>query len=94
MHPQVESDRGNVNTVEPRSCYDEGKRVVESMTFEYKHLHNIDAKIVRIFDTYGPKIDIDDGRVVLNFIRQPLTVYRDGKQTRSLCRERESRGKL
>jgi len=90
VHPQVESYRGNVNTVGPRSCYDEGKRVAESVTFEYKHLYNVDTKIVRIFNTYGPKMDIDDGRVVSNFICQALkgeslTVYGDGLQTRSLC---------
>lgn len=90
VHPQIESYRGNVNTVGPRSCYDEGKRVAETVVYEYKHIHNVDAKIVRIFNTYGSRMDIDDGRVVSNFIRQALldenlTIYGDGKQTRSLC---------
>lgn len=89
-HPQKETYKGNVNTVGPRSCYDEGKRIAETLTYEYSKLFNVDARIVRIFNTYGPKMDLDDGRVVSNFVRQalsnePLTVYGDGKQTRSLC---------
>jgi len=90
VHPQAEEYKGNVNPVGPRSCYDEGKRVAETLAYEYSKLFGVDAKIVRIFNTYGPRMDLNDGRVVSNFIRQsiseePLTVYGSGKQTRSLC---------
>ena len=88
-HPQNEEYRGNVNTFGPRSCYDEGKRVAESLMYAYKKL-GIDIRIVRIFNTYGPNMRINDGRVVTNFIsqalsNQPLTIYGDGSQTRSFC---------
>jgi UDP-glucuronate decarboxylase len=90
IHPQPEEYFGNVNTVGERSCYDEGKRVAESLIYEYRRLYNVDAKIVRIFNTYGPFMDIDDGRVITNFIKQiqqdePLVIYGDGTQTRSFC---------
>jgi UDP-glucuronate decarboxylase len=90
IHPQPEEYFGNVNTVGERSCYDEGKRVAESLIYEYRRLYNVDAKIVRIFNTYGPFMDIDDGRVITNFIKQiqrdePLVIYGDGNQTRSFC---------
>lgn len=88
IHPQPESYRGNVNTVGPRSCYDEGKRISETICYEYKDKHNIDIKLVRIFNTYGPYMDPNDGRVITNFINQAiknkdLTIYGDGSQTRS-----------
>lgn len=87
-HPQKESYRGNVNTVGPRSCYDEGKRIAESICYEYSRIHKLDIKLGRIFNTYGPFMDPEDGRVITNFIRQALsgeklTVYGNGKQTRS-----------
>ena len=90
VHPQVESYRGNVNTYGVRSCYDEGKRVCESYCFEFRRMHSVDTKVVRIFNTFGPFMRPDDGRVVSNFIMQALqgidlTVYGDGSQTRSLC---------
>jgi len=90
VHPQPEEYFGNVNTVGERSCYDEGKRVAESLIYEYRRLHKLDAKIVRIFNTYGPFMDIDDGRVITNFIKQildnkPVVIYGDGNQTRSFC---------
>jgi len=90
VHPQSEEYYGNVNTVGERSCYDEGKRVAETFIYEYRRLYSIDAKIVRIFNTYGPFMDINDGRVITNFIKQaessqPLTIYGDGTQTRSFC---------
>jgi UDP-glucuronate decarboxylase len=90
VHPQPEEYFGNVNTVGERSCYDEGKRVAESLIYEYRRLYNVDAKIVRIFNTYGPFMDIDDGRVITNFIKQiqknePVVIYGDGSQTRSFC---------
>lgn len=89
-HPQRESYWGNVNTVGPRSCYDEGKRVAETLAFCYRTQNGVDTKIVRIFNTYGPRMLFDDGRVVSNFIVQALkgeniTVYGDGSQTRSFC---------
>ncbi len=89
-HPQRESYWGNVNTVGPRACYDEGKRFGEALTSVYWHAYGLDARIVRIFNTYGPRSDPDDGRLVPNFVTQalrgePLTVYGDGSQTRSLC---------
>ncbi len=88
VHPQIETYRGNVNTVGPRSCYDEGKRIAETICYEYKHLHDVDIRIIRIFNTYGPYMDPNDGRVITNFIIQALkgediTVYGDGEQTRS-----------
>ena len=89
-HPQKESYWGNVNPIGPRSCYDEGKRVAETLTMNY-HLDNkVDTRIVRIFNTYGPRMLFDDGRVVSNFIVQalknePITIYGDGSQTRSFC---------
>jgi len=90
VHPQVESYWGKVNPVGPRSCYDEGKRCAETLFFDYKRQHNLDIKVVRIFNTYGPRMAKDDGRVVSNFIVQALkgediTVYGDGTQTRSFC---------
>ena len=89
-HPQKESYWGNVNPIGPRSCYDEGKRVAETLTVNYRDGHTLDAKIVRIFNTYGPRMLFDDGRVVSNFIVQALqghdiTLYGDGQQTRSFC---------
>lgn len=90
QHPQSEDYWGNVNPIGPRSCYDEGKRFAESLTMEYVRHYDLDARIVRIFNTYGPRSDPDDGRVVPNFITQalrgePMTVYGDGSQTRSFC---------
>ena len=90
VHPQIESYRGNVNTIGPRSCYDEGKRIAETLFFDYKRIHNIDIRVARIFNTYGPRMLPNDGRVVSNFIIQALsgkdiTIYGDGKQTRSFC---------
>ena len=89
-HPQKESYRGNVNTIGPRACYDEGKRVAETLFFDYHRDHNLDIKIVRIFNTYGPRMSKEDGRVVSNFVLQalrdePITIYGDGSQTRSFC---------
>ena len=88
--PQREEYRGNVNTVGIRSCYDEGKRVAETLVTEYHNQYGVDVRIVRIFNTYGPKMDANDGRVVTNFINQALqgediTLYGDGEQTRSFC---------
>jgi UDP-glucuronate decarboxylase len=90
QHPQREDYFGNVNPNGIRSCYDEGKRAAESLMFSYRSMYGVDAKIVRIFNTYGPNMREDDGRVVSNFIVQalqgrPITVYGDGEQTRSLC---------
>lgn len=90
VSPQPESYRGNVNTVGIRSCYDEGKRMAETLMFEYKNQYNMDCKIVRIFNTFGPYMNPDDGRVVTNFIKQAknndnITIYGDGSQTRSFC---------
>ena len=91
VHPQPESYYGNVNTVGERSCYDEGKRVAETLIYEYqKRFPDLDLKIARLFNTYGPRMDLDDGRVITNFIRQikrgaPITIYGDGTQTRSFC---------
>tara|TARA_Y100001980_G_C14553990_1_gene339979 strand:+ start:1429 stop:2370 length:942 start_codon:yes stop_codon:yes gene_type:complete len=90
MHPQKESYWGNVNPFGPRSCYDEGKRVAEALCLAYKTHSNVSIRIARIFNTYGPYMDENDGRVVSNMIVQalndkPLTVYGDGKQTRSFC---------
>lgn len=90
VHPQIETYRGNVNTIGPRACYDEGKRIAETLFFDYKRQHNIDIKIIRIFNTYGPQMLENDGRVISNFIVQALqnkdiTIYGDGSQTRSFC---------
>ncbi len=90
IHPQPESYKGAVNTTGIRSCYDEGKRVAETLCFDYKRMHLIDIKVMRIFNTYGPRMLPNDGRVVSNFIVQalegkPLTIYGDGSQTRSFC---------
>ncbi len=90
VHPQTESYWGNVNPIGIRSCYDEGKRVAETLMFDYHRQNQVDARIVRIFNTYGPRMAVDDGRVVSNFIVQalrgePLTIYGDGSQTRSFC---------
>ena len=90
VHPQPESYRGNVNTHGIRACYDEGKRVAETLCFDYQRIHGVEIRIVRIFNTYGPRMLPDDGRVVSNFIvqalrGQPLTLYGTGSQTRSFC---------
>jgi len=90
VHPQPESYRGNVNPIGLRSCYDEGKRCAETLFFDYHRENNVDIRVIRIFNTYGPKMRPDDGRVVSNFIVQALkgediTVYGDGSQTRSFC---------
>ncbi|GMV92859.1 MAG: NAD-dependent dehydratase [Candidatus Hydrogenedentota bacterium] len=90
VHPQPESYWGNVNTIGVRSCYDEGKRVTETLFFDYHRQNDVDIRVVRIFNTYGPKMLINDGRVVSNFIVQalrgePITIYGDGSQTRSFC---------
>ena len=90
VHPQPESYWGNVNPVGPRSVYDEAKRFAEALTMAYHRLHELDAKIARVFNTYGPRMAPDDGRVVTNFLEQAaggkaLTVYGDGSQTRSFC---------
>jgi UDP-glucuronate decarboxylase len=90
VHPQPESYWGNVNTIGPRACYDEGKRCAETLFFDYHRQHNLDIKVVRIFNTYGPRMHPNDGRVVSNFIiqalqGQPITMYGDGQQTRSFC---------
>ena len=89
-HPQKESYRGNVSTIGPRACYDEGKRVAETLMFDYHRKWGLDIKVARIFNTYGPKMAKNDGRVVSNFIVQalsgrPLTIYGNGLQTRSFC---------
>ena len=89
-NPQVETYRGNVNTIGPRSCYDEGKRIAETLFFDYHREHGVKIKVMRIFNTYGPRMDVGDGRVVSNFIVQALknediTIYGDGSQTRSFC---------
>jgi len=90
VHPQTESYWGNVNTIGPRSCYDEGKRVAETLMMDYHRQNDVDIRIIRIFNTYGPRMAKNDGRVVSNFILQALrdediTVYGDGSQTRSFC---------
>ncbi len=90
IHPQTEEYRGNVNPVGPRACYDEGKRCSETLCFDYHRMHGMEIKVVRIFNTYGPRMAFDDGRVISNFIIQalrnePVTVYGDGSQTRSFC---------
>ncbi len=90
VHPQPEEYWGNVNPIGPRACYDEGKRCAETLFFDYYRQHNLDIKVVRIFNTYGPRMHPNDGRVVSNFIVQALkgediTIYGDGSQTRSFC---------
>lgn len=90
VHPQKENYWGNVNPIGIRSCYDEGKRIAETLFFDFNRTFDIDIKIVRIFNTYGPRMDIKDGRVVSNFLVQAIqnediTIYGDGKQTRSFC---------
>jgi UDP-glucuronate decarboxylase len=90
IHPQPEEYHGNVNPIGIRSCYDEGKRIAETLSFDYYRQHNIEIRVARIFNTYGPRMLENDGRVVSNFIAQslqgkPLTVYGDGSQTRSFC---------
>lgn len=90
VHPQTEDYRGNVNSVGPRGCYDEGKRCAETLFFDYHRMHCLEIKIVRIFNTYGPRMTFNDGRVVSNFMIQalknePITIYGNGKQTRSFC---------
>ena len=89
-HPQVETYRGCVNTTGIRSCYDEGKRIAETLCSDYRRIHGVDVRIMRIFNTYGPNMKFDDGRVVSNFIiqalrNQKLTLYGEGNQTRSFC---------
>ena len=88
VHPQVETYRGNVNPIGIRACYDEGKRCAESLCFDYNRIHGVKVKVIRIFNTYGPRMAVNDGRVVSNFIVQALrgddiTIYGDGSQTRS-----------
>jgi UDP-glucuronate decarboxylase len=90
VHPQVESYWGNVNTIGPRSCYDEGKRCAETLFFDYRRQHEMPIKVIRIFNTYGPRMHLADGRVVSNFVIQalrgePITVHGEGQQTRSFC---------
>ena len=90
VHPQTESYAGNVDPVGPRAVYDEAKRFAESLTMAYHRAHNVDTRIVRIFNTYGPRMDLEDGRALPNLLKQallgqPLTVYGDGSQTRSFC---------
>jgi len=89
-HPQREDYWGNVNPIGLRSCYDEGKRVAETLCLDYHRQNNVDIRIVRIFNTYGPRMDLADGRVLSNFVVQalrgePITIYGDGNQTRSFC---------
>ena len=90
VHPQTEDYWGHVNPIGPRSCYDEGKRVAESLCVNYHLAHDLEVRIVRIFNTYGPRMDPNDGRVISNFVMQalrgdPITIYGDGSQTRSFC---------
>ncbi len=90
IHPQVESYWGNVNPIGPRSCYDEGKRCAETLVFDYRRQHGMPVKVVRIFNTYGPRMHLGDGRVISNFVVQalrgePITVHGGGGQTRSFC---------
>ena len=89
-HPQKETYWGHVNPVGPRSVYDEAKRFAEAVTMAYRRYHNVDTRILRIFNTYGPRLQLNDGRVISNFMKQalrgePITVYGDGTQTRSFC---------
>ncbi len=90
VHPQPETYHGNVNCIGPRSCYDEGKRCAETLFFDYYRQHKLKIKVARIFNTYGPRMHLNDGRVVSNFITQalrgePITIFGDGTQTRSFC---------
>lgn len=90
VHPQTESYLGNVNPTGPRACYDEGKRAAETLCFDYRRMFGTDVRVARIFNTYGPRMDCNDGRVVSNFVCQaligdPITIYGDGSQTRSFC---------
>ena len=90
VHPQGEDYRGNVNPIGPRACYDEGKRAAETLCFDYERLGKVSVRVARIFNTYGPRLNPEDGRVVSNFCVQslagdPLTIYGDGEQTRSFC---------
>ena len=90
IHPQIEAYWGNVNPIGSRSCYDEGKRCAETLFFDYHRQHNLEIKVARIFNTYGPRMHPNDGRVVSNFVVQalkgePITIYGDGSQTRSFC---------
>jgi UDP-glucuronate decarboxylase len=90
VHPQAETYWGNVNPIGPRSCYDEGKRCAETLFFDYRRQHNLSIKVMRIFNTYGPRMHPNDGRVVSNFIvqalkKEPITIYGEGQQTRSFC---------
>jgi UDP-glucuronate decarboxylase len=90
IHPQTEAYWGNVNPVGPRACYDEGKRCAETLFFDYRRQHNLRIRVARIFNTYGPRMHPNDGRVISNFIVQalrnkPITLYGDGRQTRSFC---------
>ena len=90
VHPQTEDYWGNVNPIGPRSCYDEGKRCAETLFFDYHRQHTLEIKVARIFNTYGPRMHPNDGRVVSNFVVQalkgePITIYGEGKQTRSFC---------
>jgi UDP-glucuronate decarboxylase len=90
VHPQPETYRGQVNSLGPRACYDEGKRAAETLFMDYHRQYRVDIRIIRIFNTYGPRMAIDDGRVVSNFIvsalrGEPITIYGDGSQTRSFC---------
>jgi UDP-glucuronate decarboxylase len=90
VHPQLESYRGNVNPIGPRACYDEGKRCAETLFFDYHRQHDLRIRVARIFNTYGPRMHPNDGRVVSNFIVQalknePITIYGDGSQTRAFC---------
>lgn len=90
VSPQTETYRGWVNPTGPRACYDEGKRCAESITMDYHRMHGVEVRVARIFNTYGPRMDLGDGRVVSNFVAQalrgePITVYGDGQQTRSFC---------
>jgi UDP-glucuronate decarboxylase len=90
VHPQPETYRGNVNPIGPRACYDEGKRCAETLFFDYRRQHDLGIKVARIFNTYGPRMHPNDGRVVSNFImaalrHEPITLYGDGSQTRAFC---------
>lgn len=90
IHPQTEEYRGHVNTFGPRACYDEGKRCAETLFYDYHQQHNLRIRVMRIFNTYGPNMHLDDGRVVSNFIvralnNEPISIYGDGQQTRSFC---------
>ena len=90
VHPQPEEYKGSVNPIGIRSCYDEGKRIAESLCFDYQRMHQTEIRVARIFNTYGPRMIANDGRVVSNFIvqaltNQPITIYGDGSQTRSFC---------